>query len=353
LITNHTGLSRDGRRNVDLMLGSGVRLAKLFSPEHGIAGAADHENIGDSKDPATGVPVFSLYQGDRRRPTQEMLDGLDLLVFDIQDVGARFYTYSCTLIYSMEEAAKKKLPFWVLDRPNPINGLRVEGPMLDQDLESFVGCFNMPLRHGLTFGELARMVNAERNLGVDLQVIKMKDWQRGDWWDSTGLTWVDPSPSMRSLNAALLYPGVAMLEFCRNYSVGRGTDTPFEQVGADFINGRELAAALNARLIPGVRIYPTRFRPTSSNFKDQWIEGVRFVVTDREAFQSVRFGLELAYALGRLYPGKLEFDRNAKLVGNHAAMEAIRSGREPRSTVDQFQDGLQLFIERRARHLLY
>ncbi len=190
----------------------------------------------------------------------------------------------------MEEAAKKHVPFYVLDRPNPVTGVHMEGPLLEPDLESFVGCFEIPVRHGMTFGELANMANGERNLGLALHVVPMRGWNRGDWFDATGLAWVNPSPNMRSLNAATLYPGVAMLEASKNYSVGRGTDAPFEQIGADWIHGPELAAFLNGRYIPGVRVYPTRFRPTSSNFAGQAIEGVRFVVTDRDAFDSYPAG---------------------------------------------------------------
>jgi uncharacterized protein YbbC (DUF1343 family)/CubicO group peptidase (beta-lactamase class C family) len=353
LITNHTGLSREGKRNVDLMLAAGVKISGLFSPEHGILGAEDQPNVDNTKDPATGLTVVSLYQGSRRRMTPEMLDGIDALVYDIQDVGARFYTYSCTMLYSLEEAAKKHVPFFVLDRPNPITGVRMEGPMLDKDLESFVGCFEVPLRHAMTFGELATMANAERNLGADLHVILMQGWNRGDWFDATGLRWVDPSPNMRSLNAATLYPGIAMLEASKNYSVGRGTDAPFEQIGADWINGRELAAFLNARFIPGVRVYATRFRPASSNLGGQTIEGVRFVITDRNEFDSTRLGLELGYALEKLYPGKIPWDANRFLIGNHDAIAAGKTGEDPRSTVQKMEDSLAVFNQRRDKFLLY
>jgi uncharacterized protein YbbC (DUF1343 family)/CubicO group peptidase (beta-lactamase class C family) len=353
LITNHTGLSRDGKRNVDLMLAAGVKISGLFSPEHGILGGEDQANVANTKDPATGLTVISLYQGSRRRMTPEMLDGIDALVYDIQDAGARFYTYSCTMLYSLEEAAKKQVPFFVLDRPNPITGVRMEGPMLDKDLESFVGCFDVPLRHAMTFGELATMANAERNLGAELHVIPMQGWNRGDWFDATGLRWVDPSPNMRSLNAATLYPGIAMLEASKNYSVGRGTDAPFEQIGADWINGRELAAFLNARYIPGVRVYATRFRPTSSNLAGQTIEGVRFVITDRNEFDSTRLGLELGYALEKLYPGKIPWDANRFLIGNHDAIAAEKNGEDPRSTVQKMEDSLAVFNYRREKFLLY
>lgn len=353
LITNHTGLSHDGKRNVDLMLAAGIRVAAIFTPEHGLAGTEDQPNVSNTKDPASGIPAISLYNGPNRRLTPEMLDGIDALVYDIQDVGARFYTYSCTLISSLEESAKKGVPFYVLDRPNPITGVHVEGPILDRDLESFVGCFEMPLRHGLTFGELAEMVNGERHLGAKLTVIATKNWERGDWFDSTGLTWVNPSPNMRSLNAALLYPGVAMLEASKNYSVGRGTDAPFEQIGADWIVGRQLAAALNGRFIPGLRVYPTHFRPTASNFQNKRIEGVRFVITDRNAFDSVRLGLEIGYALERLYPGRIPWDANRYLIGNHDAIRAAKEAEDPKVSVRRMEAPVAEFARRSSRYWIY
>jgi uncharacterized protein YbbC (DUF1343 family)/CubicO group peptidase (beta-lactamase class C family) len=353
LITNHTGLSRDGKRNIDLMLAAGTEIAAVFSPEHGLSGTEDRENVLDSKDSATGLPVISLYAGPTRRLTPQMLEGVDALVFDIQDVGARFYTYSCTMLSSMEEAAKKHVPFYLLDRPNPVTGVHVEGPVLEPDLESFVGCFEIPVRHGMTFGELANMANNERNLGLDLHVVAMRGWDRGDWFDSTGLPWINLSPNMRSLNAATLYPGVAMLEASKNYSVGRGTDAPFEQVGSDWMHGRELAAFLNGRYIPGVRIYPTRFRPTTSNFAGQLIEGVRFVVTDRNAFDSARLGLELGYAFEKLYPGKIPWDLNRFLIGGREVIAAAKNAADPRVTVQKMQDALAAFIQRREKYLLY
>jgi len=353
LITNHTGLSRDGKRNVDLMLAAGVKIVTLFSPEHGLEGIEDQPTVSNSKDPASGLPILSLYQQSKHHLTPEMLNGVDVLVYDIRDVGARFWTYSCTLLYSMEEASKKHLPFFVLDRPNPITGVHVEGPMLDPDLESFVGCFEIPVRHGMTFGELAKMANSERNLGLDLHVIPVEGWNRGDWFDSTGLSWIDPSPNMRSLNAATLYPGIALLEASQNYSVGRGTDAPFEQVGADWIRGPELASFLNSRYIPGVRVYATRFRPTSSNFAGKMIEGVRFVITDRNSFDSTRFGLEVGYALEKLYPGRIPWDLNRFLIGNHEVIEAGKANLDPRATVQKMEDSLASFLSRREKYLLY
>lgn len=225
--------------------------------------------------------------------------------------------------------------------------------MLEPELASFVGYMPMPLRHGMTVGELARYFNTENRIGADLTVVRMEGWQRGDWFDSTGLTWVDPSPNMRSLNAALLYPGVALLEYSRNYSVGRGTDAPFEQVGADWIQGRELASYLNRRFIPGVRAYPTRFQPVSSRFAGQWIEGVRLVITDRESFNSARLGLELAAALLKLYPGKLDLEPNLRLIGSRAVVAALQEGQDPRLILERQREALEEFLGRRQAALLY
>jgi uncharacterized protein YbbC (DUF1343 family) len=352
LITNQTGLDRTGKRNVDVMLTSGIKVTTLFSPEHGIAGTAD-ESVGNSRDPGTGLPVISLFQASQRRLTPDKMKNVDVLVYDIQDVGARFYTYSCTLLYALEEAAKAHKPFYVLDRPNPITGTRVEGPMIDRDLQSFVGCYAMPLRHGLTFGELATMANAEQHWGADLHVIKMTDWQRGDWLDSTSLEWVNPSPNMRNLNEALLYPGIAMLEAATNYSVGRGTDEPFEQIGADWIDGQQLAAVLNAKFIPGVRVYPTKFQPTSSHFAGKTISGVHFVVTNRETFNSVRLGLEVAVALQKLYPHKIDLQKCRFLIGNKQVIREIEAGADAQSIERKWRDALESYMNRRKAYLMY
>jgi uncharacterized protein YbbC (DUF1343 family) len=225
--------------------------------------------------------------------------------------------------------------------------------MLDPGQESFVGCFAMPVRHGMTVGELARMYAGEKKLNLDLEVIAMKGWQRGDWLDSTGLVWVNPSPNLRSLNAALLYPGVALLEYCSNYSVGRGTDAPFEQVGADWIKGPELANYLNRRLIPGVRAYATRFKPASSNLAGKEIEGIRFVITNREGFNSTRLGLELAVALEKLYPGKIRFTVNQKLIANRRTVRDLERGRDPRILAAEQAEALAGFLAQRQRYLLY
>jgi uncharacterized protein YbbC (DUF1343 family)/CubicO group peptidase (beta-lactamase class C family) len=353
LITNHTGLSRNGQRNLDILLKAGVNLVAVFSPEHGLEGRLDQENVPNSKDEATGLPVWSLYQPKTRKPTAETLRGAEILLFDIQDVGARFYTYSCTLVNTLETAAQLGIPYVVLDRPNPITGAIVEGPLIEADLQSFIGCHDLPTRHGLTLGELAQMVNAERKWGAKLTVVPAKNWQRGDWFDATGLLWRDPSPNMRSLTAATLYSGLALLEFARNYSVGRGTDAPFEQIGADWIQGPELARHLNSRFIPGVRVYPVAFRPTASNFAGKTIQGVRFVITDRELFSATRLGLEIAAALQKLYPGKIDFDANAKLIGSRWVVEALKRGDDARTIYERTEAEKEKYLARRARYLLY
>ena len=353
LITNQTGVDRQGRRNVDLMKAAGVQVAALFSPEHGFAGVEDRPGIQNAADPATGIRIYSLY-GATLRPTPEMLRGLDALVFDIQDVGVRFYTYETTMAYAMEAAAKAGIPFYVLDRPNPVAGNRVEGPMLDAANTSFVGYqAGMPVRHGMTMGELARLFNAQNKIGAALTVVPMQDWRRGDWFDSTDLPWTNPSPNMRSLNAAILYPGLCLLESSENFSVGRGTDAPFEQVGSDFIRGPQLSDYLNKRLIPGVRVYATSFAPTESRSKGVRIEGVRFEITNRELFDSTRLGVELAAALGKLYPGKIDFARSKRLIGSDDVIRRLQAGEDPRAIQESYRDAVAAFVKLREPYLLY
>jgi uncharacterized protein YbbC (DUF1343 family) len=349
LITNQTGVDRQGLRNADAMRAAGVNIVALFAPEHGLEGVEDRENLGDAVDTKTGIKVWSLY-GKTRRPTPEMLRGLDALVFDVQDVGVRFYTYESTLRYAMEEAAKAKLPFYVLDRPNPITGTHVEGPMLDADKLSFVGSFRLPLRHGMTIGELALLMNNGNGAKADLHVIEMTGWHREDWFDLTGLPWVNPSPNIRNLNQALLYPGIAMLEYSTNYSVGRGTDAPFEQIGADWIRGADLARRLSELNIPGVRFSTAQFTPGSSNFSGKAITGVRFEVTDREVFSSSRLGLAVAATLESLYPKKIVWDVNRNLIGNSQVIRALASGADPSFAVNA---NLKEFLESRRKFLLY
>jgi len=351
LITNQTGLDRAGRRNVDLMRQAGITVAALFSPEHGIAGREDRPGIQDTTD--AGIPVFSLY-GSTLRPTPETLRGIDALVFDIQDVGVRFYTYETTMAYAMEAAAKAGIPYYVLDRPNPITGVRVEGPLLDAGATSFVGYWaGIPVLHGMTMGELAKLFNAENKIGAALTVIAMDDWHRGDWLDAAGVPWVNPSPNLRSLNAAILYPGLCLMEFARNYSVGRGTDAPFEQIGADFIGGRELATYLNQRQIPGVRAYATSFTPAESNFKGTRIEGVRFEITNRELLDATRLGLEIAGAIQKLYPAKIDWTPAQRLMGSADVVKRLEAGEDPRAIQQSFQDAVAGFVKLRERYLIY
>ena len=353
LITNQTGLDSQGRRNIDLMRQAGVKLTALFSPEHGFLGVEDRQGIQDAVDFRTDLKIFSLY-GATQRPTPEMLRGLDALVFDIQDVGARCYTYETTMAYGMEAAAKAGIEYYVLDRPNPITGTHVEGPILDAANKSFIGYWpGLPMRHGMTMGELAQLYNGENKIAAKLTVVRMLDWQRGDWFDSSDLAWINPSPNMRSLKAAILYPGVCLLEASKNYSVGRGTDSPFEQIGADFIGGRELAAYLDSRQIPGVRVYPTSFTPTESNFKGKRIEGVRFEITNRDLLDATRLGFEIAGALQTLYPGKIDFATDARLIGSNAAIARLTAGDDPRTIVDGFMDSLSHFVDLRAKYLMY
>lgn len=351
LVTNHTGKNRAGRQTIDVLKkAAGVDLVALFSPEHGIRGSAD-EKVSDSKDEQTGLPIYSLY-GETRRPKPEQLQGVDALVFDIQDIGTRFYTYISTLGYVMEEAAKAGLPVFVLDRPNPIGGLAVEGPSADSDKLSFTAYHTIPVRHGMTIGELAQLFNQDRKINCDLRVIKMEGWQRPMWYDSTNLTWVNPSPNMRSLTEATLYPGVGLLE-TTNVSVGRGTDTPFEVIGAPWMVGQQLAAVLNQRNLPGVRFVPVRFKPTASVFKGEECEGINLIITDRSAFRPVPTGIEIAVALRRLYPVQWKVEAYGRLLVNANTLEQVKRGDAPEEIIRSWTSMLDEFRLRRAQALLY
>jgi len=354
LVTNHTGRNREGRQTIDVLnKAPGVKLVALFSPEHGIRGLVD-DKVADSKDDATGLPIYSLYGESResRRPKPEQLKDLDALVYDIQDVGVRFYTYISTLGYILEEAAKVKLPVFVLDRPNPIGGLDVEGPIADSDKLSFTSYHTIPTRHGLTIGELGQLFNRQRNIGADLRVIKMEGWRRAMWFDETNLTWINPSPNMRSLTEATLYPGVGLLE-TTNVSVGRGTDTPFELVGAPWIQGDRLAEYLNQRGLPGVRFVPVRFTPNASVFKEQQCGGVNIIVTDRALFRPLPMGIEMALALRKLYPNDWQVDKYLRLLVNADTLERVKRGESAKEIVDSWNAGLQEFRKARAEILLY
>lgn len=351
LVTNHTGRDRSGRSTIDVLFkAQDVKLTTLFSPEHGIRGLAD-EKVSDTKDEQTGLPIFSLY-GESRRPKPEQLKDLDAIVYDIQDIGTRFYTYITTLGYVLEEAAKARITVFVLDRPNPINGVEVEGPLADSDRLSFTAYHPIPVRHGLTVGELARFFNEERKIGADLRVIRMENWRRAMWFDATGLTWVNPSPNMRSLTEATLYPGVGLLE-TTNVSVGRGTDTPFEVIGAPWLDGQRLAGYLNARRIPGLRFVPVRFTPRSSVFKNEECGGVNIVVTDRARLQSVSAGIEIAAALRRLFPTEWKIDSYSRLLVNANTLERLKRGDSAEDVTQSWTSSLNDFRRRRARVLLY
>ena len=351
LVTNQTGRDGSGRSTIDVLYKApNVKLVALFSPEHGIRGAAD-EKVSDSKDEQTGLPIYSLY-GETRRPKPEQLKDLDVLVFDIQDIGTRFYTYISTLGYVMEEAAKAQRPVFVLDRPNPIGGVEFEGPVADADKLSFTAYHAIPVRHGMTIGELAKLFNKERAIGCDLRVVEMVGWRRAMWFDETNLLWVNPSPNMRSLTEATLYPGIGLLE-TTNVSVGRGTDTPFEVVGAPWIDGQQLASYLNNQRIAGVRFVPVRFTPASSVFKGEECSGVNIIITDRAKFQPVRGGLEIAAALRRLYPAQWKVDAYLRLLVNADTLERLKLGGSPEEIARSWNVRLEEFRLRRKAVLLY
>jgi len=355
VVTNQTGVDSDGRRTIDLLAGApGLSLEAIFSPEHGVTGSFDTTEVGNSKDARTGTPVYSVYGATdaARRPSVEVLKSLDAVVFDIQDAGARFYTYETTLGYFLEAAAKAGVEIIVLDRPNPITGSFVQGPVPDAGRESFVNYFPVPPRHGMTMGELAQMFNAERGINARLKVVSMDGWLRGDWYDSTGLTWINPSPNLRSLREATLYPGVALIEGT-NVSVGRGTDTPFEWIGAPWIKGRELAEYLNARVISGVRFVPVSFTPTASTYSGQACQGVEIVLLERNTVDAPELGVELASALRKLYPKDFKIERMTELLVNRAAYDALLAGQDPRRIAQDWRDDLEKFQQTRQKYLLY
>ncbi len=351
LVTNHTGRASDGTPLIDLLAkAEGVKLVALFSPEHGIRGEKD-EKVGDGKDEKTGLPVFSLY-GERRKPTAETLKGLDTLVYDIQDIGCRFYTYPSTLGLCMEAAKEHGLKVVVLDRPNPIGGVLVEGPVRDPGRGSFVGFHELPLRHGLTIGELAMLFNSERNIGANLEVVKCENWRRGDTLDRTGLPWRNPSPNMRHLTAAMLYPGVGLLE-TTNLSVGRGTERPFEWIGAPWIDSRTLAQDLNAQRIPGLRFLPVGRTPISSVHKDKECGGVDIVVDDWSKLRPVHVGLTIATVLRKAYANEWDPKRFDTLLIHKATFDGVLAGKPIFELEKAWQHDLAKYKERRAKALLY
>ena len=358
LITNPTGVDRELRSNIDLLAKHpDLRLVALFGPEHGVRGNAQAgEKVEASRDAATGLPVFSLY-GEHREPTPEMLQGIDVLLFDIQDVGARFYTYPYTLAGAMRAARRAGIPVVVLDRPNPIGGVQVEGPVLEPDHASFVGQFPIPLRHGMTLGELARLFNEEFAIGAELHVVPVKHWQRRDAEPGHLLPWVPPSPNMPTPDTALAYPGTALFEGT-NVSEGRGTTRPFETIGAPFIHAENLADRMNALGLPGVRFRPTWFTPTFSKHAGMLCGGVQIHITHRDEFLPVRTGLALLKTIHDDYPQDFRFEPGNppffdKLAGNGWIRLAIEKGDSVEALEARWQPGLRRFEEVRQRYLLY
>jgi uncharacterized protein YbbC (DUF1343 family) len=351
LITNHTGLDSQGRSTMELLSrAAGLQLVALFSPEHGLAGH-NNEKVSSSKDPSTGLPIYSLY-GETLRPTDDMLKGIDTLVFDVQDAGVRFYTYTATMAYCMEEAAKRKIAFFVLDRPNPLGGEIVEGPMLDPDKTNFVAYFPLPVRYGLTIGELAQLFNAENHIGADLHVITMKNWHRNYFFESTGIKWIPPSPNLRTTKGSVLYPGVEILQNA-GVSVGRGTETPFEEFGAPWLNGDEVAAALNERHLPGLHFAAQPFIPIVGLYSGQRCGGVAIRITDRYKVRSMHMGLEIAAVLQKLYPKQFDPAKLLELTGNSETVQQLQSGVAPEKIVASWSDSLAAFDNVRRKYFLY
>jgi len=352
LLTNHTGRAANGASTIDVLhAAAGVQLVALFSPEHGIRGILD-DNVASSRDEKTGLPIHSLY-GETRRPTEAMLNGVDTVVVDLQDIGARFYTYMSTVGYLLEEAAKRNIEVVVLDRPNPVNGWQIEGPAADRSFEGFTAYLPaMPVRHGLTLGELARLFNEEKKIGAKLSVVPAANWRRDYWFDDTGLIWVNPSPNMRNLNQATLYPGIGAIE-ASNISVGRGTDQPFEQIGAPWIDGRALASALNARGLPGIRFYPVAFAPSTSKYANEACQGVFMMISSRSALQPVRVGLEIASALWKLHGDKFRMESTDRLLGSRESLERVKAGEDPARVAASWITAEASWRRLRAKYLLY
>jgi uncharacterized protein YbbC (DUF1343 family) len=351
LITNHTGLDAQGRSTVDLLSkAAGVQLVALFSPEHGLAGRND-EKIGSTKDAATGLPIFSLY-GENLRPTDAMLQGIDTLVFDLQDAGVRFYTYTTTMAYCMEEAAKRNVAFFVLDRPNPIGGEIVEGPMLDADKTGFTAYFPLPVRYGLTIGELAQLFNTENHINCDLHVLALKNWHRNYFFESTGAKWIPPSPNLRTLKGAVLYPGLEILQNA-GISVGRGTETPFEEFGAPWMDGDEVAAALNDRHLPGLRFSGQPFIPVVGLYSGQRCGGVAVRVTDRAAVRAMRLGMEIATILRKIYPDHFDPAKLLLLTGSAETIRQLQEATPPDRLEASWSNDLSAFDAVRRKYFLY
>jgi len=373
LVTNQSAVLRDGRHLVDALQSiPGTKIQVIFAPEHGFRGdAPDGQTVRDGLDPKSGAKVISLF-GDIRKPSREMLRDVELIIFDIQDVGARFYTFTSTLFLTMEAAAEYSIPYLVLDRPNPISGLRVEGPVLENTLRSFVGLYEIPVRHGMTAGELARLVNGEgwmnKGIQADLEVIPMEGWTRALYFDETSLPWIKPSPNIATVETAIVYPGLCFIEGT-NVSEGRGTDHPFEMIGAPYIRGRELAEKLNGCGLAGVRFEPTDFTPrdilrvtTDPKYESTLCQGIFLRVNDRESFQPLRAGVYILAAIKQLYPADFQWRSPSRsegpyyidlLAGTKSLRQALEANEKPEEIVSSWIPGLTQFRHLRQKYLLY
>jgi uncharacterized protein YbbC (DUF1343 family) len=355
IIGNQNSVTWDHRSIVEVMAKSGrVKVVAIFAPEHGFSATSQAgATIGSEIEPSTGVPIHSLYGRGSNRPTPEMLTGLDVLVYDLPDVGARFWTFTTTIGYIMEAAAPRKIPVYVLDRPNPINGVSVEGPVLEDKYKSMIGYGTRPIRHGMTIGELAQFFNAQNKIGADLHVIKMQGWERKMWMDQTGLEWINPSPNLRNLTAATLYPGTCLVENTL-VSVGRGTDTPFVMFGAPWIKDLQLADYLNARNIPGVRFIARRFTPTDVPYKSQEVLGIDVQLLNRDELNTPLMGMEFLAALLKFHPEKFSLDQKImRLLGNDQAAEMLKQGKTGAEIEKALEPKLAAFRKIRAQYLLY
>ena len=345
VLSNQTGLDSRGLRTIDVLVHDapakvpGLTVTTLFSPEHGITGKMDTTDISGSTDAATGLPVVSIYgaTASERHPPIDKLRHLDAVVIDLRDAGVRFYTYETAVAYFLQAAAHTGTDIVILDRPDPINGSFVQGPVSDTGNSSYTGFMPLPARHGMTLGELARYFNGEGHLGASLTVVPMKGWQRGDWYDATSLLWVNPSPNLRSLSEATMYPGIGMIE-SSNISVGRGTDTPFAWIGAPWIDATELATALNKRMIPGIRFVPVEFTPSAPYpYAGQVCRGVQFVITNRNELNAPEVGIEIAAMLYKLYPAQYHLDSIAPLLANQATLKALEDHVDPQTIADSWR----------------
>jgi uncharacterized protein YbbC (DUF1343 family) len=351
IITNHTGLDSQGKSTIELLAHApGVQVVAIFSPEHGLGGQLD-ERLSSSKDPSTGLHVFSLY-GETLRPTDEMLKGVDTLVFDIQDAGVRFYTYTVTMAYAMEEAAKRNIAFYVLDRPNPLGGEIIEGPMLDPDKTNFVAYFPIPVRYALTIGELAQFFNSENHINTDLHVIAMKNWHRNYFFESTGVRWIPPSPNLRTLKGSIVYPGLEILQSA-GVSVGRGTEAPFEEFGAPWMDGEKVASALNAAHLPGLKFVSQPFIPVTGLYAGKRCNGVGIRIGDRGAVRSMQMGLEIAALLEKMYPQNFDVSKTIVLLGNSETVQKLAEDASSAEIVASWQANLSDYDKTRRRYLLY